>query len=576
VAKRKDYTLQASNVSELLIPASIPWEIVLPGNTINFKRWLYLNRPQLQTIDQNQPLVRVERDDIVIAIRNAIWRLQPVFAHKTVTLLCASGVSNWFAFLDWKYDNDSAILTMEDITSNVIEQYIEWLRFKSADTTSTHLSYSGAKSVYTQTKSVLSECANVGALPRSVFPKNPFPNSNRARISYKPYSKGEMIRLLKALSTDLLEIRRGDFKGMESDRLAVYFFLISARTGRNPISLLEAERNALQPHPLNPKTKALLVLYKRRGNNISLQSFRKTIDIEGVATIQTDVATLFNEVIEITKNYVNVVPVKLQNRLWLCKIAATNQYRGNIVPLDVGLMHHAAKRFVSRHNLSLDAIDPKTGQSLPFQLTAMRLRKTFATRMWQLSGGDLVKTAQALGNTPRVADMHYLEVTPQMERQHKFVGHCLETKLRGKENDSETILNIANEMKVSEIEVERILNGKNNTGVGRCTSPFYGEFAPKDGKNACTTFLFCFRCPNQVVMEDDLYRLFSFYWLIIKERNLMDRTKWKKIYGWVIREVHNAISSKFNPKIVKEARDAAKANPHPMWRDRALLGGAYA
>lgn len=576
MARKKDYTLQASNVTELLIPANIPWEILSTGCTFDFNRWLYLNRPMLQGNSSEQPLVRVERDEIVIAVRNAIWRLQQVFAEKTITPLCASGLSNWFNFLDWKYDNNVAILRMEDITEDVIEQYIEWLRFKSADTSTKQLSYSSAKTVYTQTKSVLFECVNVGLLPRSIFPKNPFPNSNRARKSHKPYSKDEMLRLLKALSTDLLDIRQGDFQGTESDKLGVYFFLIAARTGRNPTPLLEAERNALQPHPLNPKTKSLLVLYKRRGNNISLQSFRGAFDIEGIATVQSDVATLFNEVLEITKHHVNEVPPKLQNRLWLCKLETTNQHRGRIVPLDVGTMHMVAKRLINRHNLKLDAVDPETGCNLPFQLTTMRLRKTFATRMWQLSGGDLVKTAQALGNTPRVTDTHYLEVTPQMERQHKFVGHCLEAELRGKETDPETIISIANEMKVSEEEVKRILNGKNNTGVGRCTSPFFGQFAPKDGKTACTTFLYCFQCPNQVVMESDLYRLFSFYWLIIKERNFVDRIKWKKVYGWVIREVDNDISSKFSPKIVKESREAARANPHPMWRDRALLGGAYA
>lgn len=576
MAKRKDYSLQADKVFDFSPKASIPWEIKTAGGTFDFKRWLFLGRPKMSVGTADASQIRILRDDIVIALRNAVWRLGPSFSDKTIRTLCASGISTWFGFLDCKYESGVPILGMADITTALIEEYIKWLRFRSADTATKRLSYSSAKSTYSQTKSVLSECVNVGLLQRGIFPKNPFPNSNRAKQSYKSYSRDEMVRLMKALSTDLLNIRGGSFSGTESDRLAVYFFLIAARTGRNPTPLLEAERNALRPHPLNPKTKALLVLYKKRGNNVSLQSFRKSCDVEGIATVQSDVATLFSEVLKITEIYVPQVPANHRNRLWLCRREAANQHRGLIAVMDGGILHNAGKRLVKRHDLKSDALESGRVEKAAFQLTTMRLRKTFATRMWQLSGGDLIKTAQALGNTPSISDMHYLEVTPEMERQHKFVGHCLEATLRGLEHDAVTISTIASEMKVPEEEVVRILNGKNNTGVGRCTSPFFGEYAPKDGKNACTSFLYCFRCPNQVVMEADLYRLFSFYWLIIKERNFMDRTKWKRVYGWVLREIDGDVCSKFSPQSVKDARDVARANPHPMWRDRALLGGAYA
>lgn len=380
-----------------------------------------------------------------------------------------------------------------------------------------------------------------------------------------------------ALYTDLQEIRRGDFKGTEGDKLAVYILLIAARTGRNPTPLLEMGRDALKPHPLNPKTHSLLVVYKRRGNNVSVQGFKKSIDVEGVATVRVDVASLFREVLEMTSAYVPLVPAGEQNRLWLHRKESYNPaYKGSVCPLNTDMLHHATQRLIRRRSLRADATDPRTGKALPLQVTIMRLRKTFATRMWQLTGGDLTKTAQLLGNKPQVTDTYYLEVTPEMEYQHKFAGHCLEAILRSTEHDGDTLHRIATDMKVTVEEVERVLNGKNNTGVGRCTSPYYGMFAPKDGTRACTKFLYCFQCPNQVIMQSDLHRLFSFYWLVIKERNLMDRKRWKRAYGWVIREMDGTISQHFDPTAVKEAREQARTSPHPMWRDRALLGGAYA
>lgn len=74
-------------------------------------------------------------------------------------------------------------------------------------------------------------------------------------------------------------------------------------------------------------------------------------------------------------------------------------------------------------------------------------------------------------------------------------------------------------------------------------------------------------------MESDLHRLFSFYWLLIKERNLLIRSRWHKLYGWVIREIDQVIAIRFPAEVVKKAREDSFQNPHPMWRDRAMLGG---
>lgn len=566
MAKRKDYSLDAApkRAQVLPFPAQESWVVTSGGTEYDLSRWRYHAESRRSA----------HRDDLVAAVRSALERMSRDFSPKSIQSLCRGGLRTWFDYLDYRMDSNlSPVSKLEHINREVLEEYAAWLRHRPAKTKSGRHSYSGARTAYSQSKSIWLECIAAGNLSRDCIPDNPFPNSNRATNSHKPYSKGEMRRLLSSLAVDLNSIRNGTFEACESDRLLVYLLLISARTGRNPTPLFELSRDALQPHPIKPETHALLTTYKRRGNNIAIQSLRKMQEVEDSATIAADVATLICEVREMTEQYVKNAPRELKNILWLFKRELRGKYGGGISNLDSGNCHDAIQRFVARHNLLSDEIDPATGNGRSFQLTFMRIRKTFASRMWQLTGGDLTRTANALGNQPQVTDTHYLSVTPDMIRNHRFVGKCLEADLREMTDDPATVAELASEIGVSPAEVSLILAGKYNTGVGRCSSPLYGKYAPQTGESACTAFLSCFRCPNQVVMESDLHRLFSFYWLLIKERNFLMRNRWHKVYGWVIREIDQVISARFPRERVMQAREEARRNPHPMWKDRAMLGG---
>jgi hypothetical protein len=76
-------------------------------------------------------------------------------------------------------------------------------------------------------------------------------------------------------------------------------------------------------------------------------------------------------------------------------------------------------------------------------------------------------------------------------------------------------------------------------------------------------------------LESDLYRLYSFYWLILVERASIGKKRWKRLYGWVVREIDNGIAPNFSEKVVAEAKALAKSNPHPMWRNRNILRGDH-
>ncbi|CAI2024964.1 Uncharacterised protein [Serratia fonticola] len=560
MAKRKDYSLDAAPKRAAIIPlpARTTWVVMCGEEQFDLSRWRKL----------------AGRDELILAMCAALNRMSIFASPITICSICRGALPSWFEYLDARLNKGNAqpVTSLKDITHEIIEGFASWLLHRPVQrTTSGRHSYTGARALYSQVKSIWLECIASGGLNPACIPDNPFPGSNRATKSPQPYSREEMSRLLGALGSDLQLIRDGYYTGEQSDQMMIYLLLVAVRTGRNPTPLFEMRRDALQPHPIKPETHALLTMYKRRGNNISVQSFRApSREVEDMATVTASVATLIYEVCDITAPLVKSAPESIRNNLWLFRSARRD--KGAVRCINARNCHEIIKRFVARHALMSDETG---GKAKPFQLTFMRLRKTFASRMWAITEGDLGRTATALGNQPRVTDTHYLVATPEMARNHRFIGKCLEIDVRDKNNDPEALNNLAKEMSVSIDEVKRILQGKTNTGVGRCSSPLFGKFAPQTGTEVCTAFLHCFRCPNQVIMGSDLHRLYSFYWLLIKERNILRRNSWHKVYGWVIREIDQVISPRFNQKMVTSARENAKLNPHPMWRDRAMLVSTF-
>lgn len=214
---------------------------------------------------------------------------------------------------------------------------------------------------------------------------------------------------------------------------------------------------------------------------------------------------------------------------------------GKIIPLKDFTICQNIKRLVEKHKL-------QDTDGNPFQVNVSRLRATFVNRLWVLSGNDPVITARLGGHTLKVSNDHYLQATLEMQRNHKFMGDLL----------------------VQELMDSALGKSTDNTPVGKCRDPLNGDRSPKNGE-PCTDFLSCFRCRSCVITGDDLYRLFSFYWLIIKERNEIGTRHWGKVYGHIIRIIDRQIAPKFPPSQVETAKAKAKDNPHPFWRSRELL-----
>lgn len=581
--REKDYTIRRSGNEPVSIAdyRQVPWQQSYRNMTYDFRRWLYIGRPELDEQGHSKPvssseLLHAGRDILVEALRDAVWHM-PARSEETKKVYCQCGLTTWFEYLDCRDAAGQPVYELAEINPDVIWGYIRWLRdTKEADTSSGRLGYRTAMTLYSQTKAILTYLLRQGALPDGLFPRNPFPNSQRAVVGHKPYPQKVMTVLMGALYKDIQGLRAGTLKISDTQIMTVYLMAIAARTGRNPTPLVELTRDAVKKHPIKPDRLGLLVTYKRRGYKASVQAFAAQRQIESMVAMPMDALTLYQEVITLTEPLVPEMPKELRNRLWIYR--QTGSGRGAKDRMDVLNQHKyfmAARSIIKRHGL-LDE------DGTPLQLTISRLRKTFAQRMWQLSGGDIATVSTQLGNTPTVAGRSYVAVSPEMEADFRRLGHLMHADWAGKLDDVVLLAELARETGIPAEQLKSIAVGDNNTGVGRCTDPRHGEKAPGDG-TLCTRWVECFQCRNQLVMESDLYRLFSFYFLLVKERNFISRQRWDELYGKIINIIDHEIITPnlrtkenpqgcFDPYRVQKYRSEAEVNPHPMWQDRTILG----
>jgi len=447
-----------------------------------------------------------------------------------------SGLLEFFAFLRKR----GSSLRLKEIDRRLIEDYIAWLRLKGSDHPNT------GRAPYMHTKAVLSVLARRNAFPEGmdVFPRNVFPRSNYQARGETRLSMKERQRVAEALRGDLIAIAKGRFQGSDLQAVMTLVLSVALRTGLNTTPAIELLVDCMKPHPL-VKGQYLLESVKRRARKVQRRPVRAGYADSKDALAAGDVAAVVKFAVDRSEALRTEAPASMRERLWLFRTEA-NSNRGRVTALDKSNLDSGVRAFVSRHDLKGD--DGK-----PLRLNMGRLRKTMANRLWRLSSGDLRGVARAMGNLPRVTDDHYLEVTPEMERNHKFLGEALVDRWRGVPEEESADLQ--------------------NTPLGRCKDPFKGDLAPKDG-TACMDFMSCFRCKSYVLVEDprDLHRLFSFYFFLERERSRIRANTWAERYGWIMKMIDAVTADQFDPAMVSTAKVTAREQPLRFWRDPAMSG----
>lgn len=537
MAKRKNYLLDEADQTNLVSLSGL----VQPPDVIRLQRSSHAIK---RNLDVGQ-FYGQGCDEVVEQLHRALWELYASGTRSisSIETYFSKGLQEFVKYLADRAKNLARDLTLSDVNMLLMEEYIHHLAVmfgKQGD----RLSFATQRVRFSSIRALLVYLSEKGVLPprHRLIPASPYPNVARRTKGESPLSETERRVLQTALIHEWGEIQAGRSELRMGEKLTVHFLLIAAATGRNTLPLLEMGRDVLRPHPLR-EDRWLLTTYKRRGQRTHIQSFSAGEEEAEAVTVKNSVVRLVQSALSLSAEAATRAGAELQGRLWVYE-----DQRKGITSLSQQSLSRNAGFIATKHGLRRD-------DGEPLRITVGALRKTFINRLWKLSGGDPFVTARLAGHTIEVSNSHYLSVTPEMERNHKFCGIAMVEAMR-------------NEGEQQEQAVPSVIV---STGVAHCSDPLNGRFAPKDG-SPCADFLSCFRCPNQVVTQDDLYRMYSFYWLLIKERGLLGMTKWTKMYGWVIRDIDDVIGAKFPQAAVSKAKHKAKDAPHPMWRDRAMLG----
>lgn len=438
-----------------------------------------------------------------------------------------SGLAIFLPFCSMLASSMQRELELEDIERPLIDRFIAHLHQLLG-------SPSDQKIKYTHTKSVLMAMGQSGWIAKDIFPRNPFPNSNRKFKGEKPLSDDERSSVMQALRSEMSSIIKGSHP-LNANELTVCMLAIAARTGINPTPALELLTDCLKPHPIRTD-RYVLVSFKRRGSNTHIQSINRSAGIDSMSSALPDVARIINLVRERNANIRESSPYP--NYLFVYESRGGSN-KGSRVRLNNTNMFRSITAFLDRHQLKDNA-----GKSI--NLNVMRLRKTFENRLFTLSGQDPFLTAKLGGHTPKVSNDYYLEAPKSAEKNWRLMGEIRTQELLATP-------------KIALLPTQ-------NTPVARCHDTLNGEQAPKNGKH-CQNFLACFRCRSFVVTGDDLYRIFSLYWALIRMRQRIGACNWKNLYGHIIRIIDQEITPVFDSELVGMQRQRAKIDPHPFWRD---------
>ena len=289
-----------------------------------------------------------------------------------------------------------------------------------------------------------------------------------------------------------------------------------------------------------------LELFKRRGNATKLLQLRYSKQNDLSLSVPMDGVALIRKALKLSEPLLAEAKTAHRSRIWLYR-ADTNSTAGQVTSLTNGTLTYGIANLIKRHDLRAD-------DGEPLRLNLSRLRKTLEHRLFDLSGGDLIATAEAMGHTSKVADTHYLACTQQIRENATFVGEALPDIYRIGEGGKKTI---------------PILPGKSPTG--RCKDPYRGEKAPQNGE-PCDDFFSCFACTSYAIVgsPEDLHRLFSFYFFLEREMHHAKTEDWRSEFRHTMNLIDRFTSDTFDPAMVVAAREHARIAPLKFWTSYTL------
>jgi hypothetical protein len=453
--------------------------------------------------------------------------------------LLQHGFNNLSAHLEIWHSAKGRELTPDDFTPKFIKNYIAHLRGSG-------VGYTSQKGYYTAAKSLLRHMRNCGYWVvdtdtyEDTFPNNPWPKAKLRAKGARPFTEHERYQVVVALKEALKPVydnkRTEPLTGYE---LTLCVLAIAMQTGINTTPLFEMTTDCLVDHPII-KHRKLLTVFKRRGSGLQAHNVRQSEgrELELVRGVKLDVARIIERMVELNK------PLResVKSDLVLVYMGTGGPSAGTVTSLDKTPTWQGIKSLAKKYDL-------KDEDGKPIAINISRIRKTVINGRYELSGGNILLAAKAgKWKDAKTGDSYW--IAPEQSKRN---------------------LGLLGEIRVLELTS---LPDIQPTPTASCKDPINGDRAPKNG-SPCLEFLACFRCKSFVVTGDDLYRIYSLYWAIIRSRDVFGRKEWKRHLSNVRAVIDNELEPAFMEQgmelHLQTEKERARTNPHPYWTNLDML-----
>lgn len=463
-------------------------------------------------------------DHVVTGFRDAFFGQVDVTAGKTL-VGAFHALRPFFRFLDSRADPGFPVTKLDEVDRRLLEQYLGWLRncpkYRRAGTWSTIYAslIAALEWCVLQVRDRVSDDVLQDNLPKGVY------RGVRAQaVPRVPYSVGEMKRTLEAAGNDLRLMMAGKWNGPATDFLALSLLALASATGRNPAPLLELRRDCLKTLLGEKDQKELKILEsrKRRGYSTHRQAVKLPKNAkDGTDAAPLTVGSIIAKILDRTNALVKHATPEDKDYLFLYQPGKRNGAREPVGRVPGGILLRRLKVFVKRHDIRDDSGKPLVG------LDFARWRPSFAVSVHELNGGDILQTAEVVGDKDIGQFVRtYLKHSPRKDKAFALVLEDLQRYTTG-----ETTPAKAPEEK------------------DKCRSA--PGCAP--GGSAVNLFSTCFSCPRMTVLADDLCRLVAFRNQYLAAGSGHGTEPSEDVIR-VIRRIDEAILPQFPSRKVDEAR----------------------
>ncbi|MEZ8857305.1 hypothetical protein AB6E16_17555 [Vibrio atlanticus] len=400
----------------------------------------------------------------------------------------------------------------------------------------------------------------------------------------EPYSKREFRSILKACKQIIEQDKNGKWSGADSVVLAAAAVLMSIYTLANKTDILRLTVDSMYPHPHDPERRVCFAFYKPRAQH---RTIVKDFDVGDETTremiaesrlFHTSAKSLFMYLKERSDQYRSAEGLENGQSIWLYRINVFSQTSEKVTTLKAGYLD--SSRNTNQNSAApLDVItnmfELMDDEDKPLRIRLSRLRPTCVQVLRRY--GSIASVSRILGHKLRFGQgssltthRHYLNTSPEqkarlsllLERLHDYSVTGKASSWIQYEKDYELTLEQQNELQLIQSD------SRFKTHVGSCKNPKNHEQMSSQGPS-CLDFMQCLLCPHMVILETDLWRLFSFQKALRHdfESGRIPSHVWVKRYGVYLQILEKDLPDAFKhrPLVVSKARKRAEDSPYPLW-----------